>query len=125
MKVNYTLPGLLPDASPGPPAESGEQPAELFSSHLQKLRMPDVTDWRAVLRLHIPPAGATVIAPPRPNGIGLRDGESRRAWWRGTLLKHKRLDGTSPEESQMLDLLLETQRREDEIFARYFSEHED
>jgi hypothetical protein len=139
MKVNYTLPGLLPEATAAPATESGERPASPFATQLQRLRAPEIADWRALLRLNIPPAGATGIGPPpAPNGIDLRDGVSQRAWWRGMLHGHMHLlesagqdaaSGTEtdshPPVQRMLESLLESQRREDEIFARHFAEDGD
>jgi len=130
MKVNYTLPGLLPEAAPAPLPET-DSVVEPFGAYLNRLRAPDFTDWRELLRLNIPPAGATSIAPPPtpPRGIELRDGVSQRAWWRGMLQKHIREDAIAdtesnshPSVSRMLTLLHESQRREDEVFARYFAE---
>jgi hypothetical protein len=138
MKVNYTLPGVLPDTFPAGGMESGEHATESFG-HLQRLRVPDATDWRSVLRLDEPPAGVTTIAPPlSPNGIGSRDGTSQRAWWRSTLHRHRHLlESSGPEAAsgaeadghtamqRMLGLLFESQQHEEEIFARYFAEHQD
>src|SRR5215831_9053450 len=129
MKVNYTLPGLLPEATPAPVTET-DTVAEPFGAYLNRLRAPDFTDWRELLRLNVPQAGATSIAPPQtPRGTDLRDGVSQRAWWRGMLQKHTReeaLAGAEPDIhpsiQRMLTLLLESQQREDEVFARYFAE---
>jgi hypothetical protein len=136
MKVNYTLPGVLPELELTAPAEVEELPAESFSAHLQRLRAPERTDWRALLRLNITPAGGADIGPPlAPHGLDLRDGTSQRAWWRATLAKHTRLlENTSQEGAagmgasslvsvqRMLGLLLESQGLEDEVFARHFTE---
>jgi hypothetical protein len=130
MKVDYTLPGSLPDTPLAPATPSGERPAEAFRSQLQQLRVPEITDWRALLRLNIPATGgARMGPPPAPNGVDSRDGESQRAWWRAMLQKHTQAhtgpgaeeDGQAPVRL-MLDLLSESQRREDEIFARHFAE---
>jgi len=129
MKVNYTLPGLLPEAAPAPLPET-DSVVEPFGAYLNRLRAPDFTDWRELLRLNIPPAGATSMAPPpTPRGIELRDGVSQRAWWRGMLQKHTREEAIAGTESdshpsvqRMLTLLMESQQREDEVFARYFAE---
>jgi hypothetical protein len=127
IKVNYTLPGLMPDAAPRPPAEPGD--GEPFAAHLQRLRLPDVTDWRAVLRLNAAPTGATAIAPPpAPGGLSVRDGALQRAWWRGFLLRHDSGSdaqaGRGKSLQRMIGLLAESQRREEEIFARHFAEQE-
>src|SRR5882672_11257322 len=105
MKVNYTLPGMLPEATPAPVTESGESPAEPFGAHLQRLRVPEFTDWRAVLRLNATPPGATGIGPPpAPYGIDSRDGASQRAWWRAMLNKHTRLaEGAGQEAAPGMD----------------------
>jgi len=123
MKVNYTLPGLMPDAAPSPVAEPGD--GEPFVAHLQRLRIPDVTDWRAVLRLNTAPAGATAIAPPpAPGGIGVRDGATQRAWWRNFMERQQSNPAADKSVQRMIGLLAESQRREDEIFARHFAEQE-
>jgi len=133
MKVNYTLPGLLPEPAPRPATELGESPVEPFGVQLQRLRAPVHTDWRAVLRLNTPPAGAAGIGPPpAPHGIELRDSASQRAWWRGMLDRHTRLLGSRTQSrmeipdhvsvQRMLSSLLESQRLEDQVFARHFAE---
>jgi hypothetical protein len=58
-----------------------------------------------------------------------RDGVSQRAWWRAMLHKHRAVfqnsaNGAVPVQ-RMLGLLQEAQGREDEIFARHFTERED
>ncbi|HKA01661.1 MAG TPA: hypothetical protein VKE70_34345 [Candidatus Solibacter sp.] len=136
MRVNYTLPGLLPDASA---TDAGDRPAMLFSEHLQLLRAPEFTDWRTLLRLNAPPAGlAGIDTPKTPHGVDSRDAASQRAWWRAMLQKHQgpldsdggealsNCDSTlDPSVRRMLDWLTESQRHEDEIFARHFREAED
>jgi hypothetical protein len=135
MKVNYTLPGLLPEQME-PAAGTGERAAEPFGAQLQRLRVPDVTDWRDVLRLNTPPGGNTSLGPPpAPSGTESRDGASQRAWWRGMLHKHMSSQSDAPQETvsgmsasgqtsvqRMLGLLQESQRLEDQIFARHFAE---
>jgi hypothetical protein len=139
MKVEYTLPGLLPDPAPARTVEHGEVPSEPFDAHLRRLRAPGFKDWRAVLRLSTPPSGAAAIGPPpAPHGIDSREGASQRAWWRRVLDNHSRLLGSTAAHlapatqsdrraavERMLQLLVESQRREDEIFARYFTEGAD
>jgi hypothetical protein len=136
MKVNYKLPGVLPETFPAGGMESGEHAGEPFGAHLQRLRVPHITDWRSVLRLDEPVAGATTIAPPvAPHGIGSRDGTTQRAWWRSLLNRHGHLLAPKPEPApgadgqaamqHMMSMLLEAQQREEEIFARYFAERED
>ena len=138
MRVDYTLPGILPEVTPAgpPPTESGERVAESFGAQLQHLRVPEVTDWREVLRLNAQPVGAANLGPPPlPYGLDSRDGASQRAWWRGMLRLHIQAfeSGADPEmESEghesvarMLGLLSESQRREGAIFARYFAEGRD
>ena len=136
MRVNYTLPGLLPDAHA---TDAGDRPAMLFSEHLQLLQAPQFSDWRTLLRLNAPPGGlAGMAAPPAPHGVDARDAASQRAWWHAML--QQRLspiedDDTdavpngesTPDRSvrRMLEWLSESQRCEDEIFARHFKEAED
>ena len=132
MRVDYTLPGVLPEVTPTAPPETepGESHAEPFDSHFQRLHIPEVTDWRTVLRLNIStPAAANIGPPPPPSGIESRDGASQRAWWRGMLHRHVQgyesvpeLEDSDASVSQMLGFLSESQRREDAIFARYFAE---
>jgi hypothetical protein len=141
MRVDYTLPGVLPEVTPtaAPAMESGEGETQPFGAHFQRLQVPDVTDWRVVLRLNTLPGGAANIGPPAPPyGIDSRDGASQRAWWRGMLYKHARSfeNGRQATSSQteadghasvarMLGLLSESQRCEDAIFARHFAEGRD
>jgi hypothetical protein len=139
--VDYTLPGVLPDATPeaAPATEPGESQAELFGYQLQRLRVPEVTDWREVLRLNTPPGSAANIGPPTPPyGIDSRDGASQRAWWRGMLRRHARAFESGQHEpdsemetdghasiARMLGLVYESQQCEDAIFARHFAESRD
>jgi hypothetical protein len=139
MEVNYTLPGLLVEPEPPAGGELSEGPTELFGTHLRQLRVAEVTDWRILLRLNTLPAGAAGIGPPpAANGIGSHDGASLRAWWRSMLGKHTRLlESTTEDEITgmeaggrasvrgMLALLLESQRLEDEVFARHLAESAD
>jgi hypothetical protein len=132
MKVDYTLPGLLPEPPAPPAAQSEERPEGAFRSHLSQPRVPEVTDWRALLKLDVPAAGATRLGPPpTPSGVDSRGGESQRAWWRAMLHKHTSAIDAGPEDDsaawvhRMLQLLLESQRSEDRIFARHFAEGRD
>jgi len=137
MKVSYTLQGMMPEVFPAAGMELGDHAGEPFASHLQRLRLPHVIDWRSVLRLDVPADGVTAIGPPgSPDGIGPIDGASQRRWWRKMLNRHNHLLETSePEASfegdgqisvqRMLSMLFEAQQREEEIFARYVAEHED
>jgi hypothetical protein len=132
MRVNYTLPGSLPDVYT---TDAGDREAMLFSEHLQMLRAPKFTDWRTLLRLNTPPAGlAGIDPPPAPNGVDSRDAASQRAWWRTMLQKHQGSFGNDagdtistsescldPSVSRMLNWLSESQRCEDEFFARHFT----
>lgn len=130
MKVNYTLPGLFPESR----IESGQEPGitapeESFGSQLQRLRVPEITDWKQVLRLGMPSDGLTALAPPpAPYGLDPRDPASQRAWWRGMLQKHLAASvpkqATNDPVANMLGSLLDAQRREDEVFARHFTESE-
>jgi hypothetical protein len=133
MKVNYTLPGMLPEAARTPAAEAGEHGLEAFGTQLQRLRTPEFTDWRTLLRLDAPLAGLAGIGPPPvPRGVGWREGASGRSWWRGMLRKHAALLESSdpdtddePPVQRMLAYLQESQQREDEIFARQMAEEKD
>jgi hypothetical protein len=125
MRVSYTLPGILPEASQAA-ADAGEHGAEAFATQLQRLRAPECTDWRALLRLNAPPAGLAGIGPPpAPPGTEWRDAASERAWWRGMLEKHTDTRQGDEAVRRMLDYLEESQRREEEIFARQAAEERD
>jgi hypothetical protein len=126
MKVNYTLPGLMPGSTLEPGGGTG-QPVESFGAQLQRLRVPKVTDWREVLRLNTRGANTANLGPPPvPRGIESRAGAPQRAWWRGMLQKHvsSTVSGASNEMpvQYMLEVLRESQRLEDRIFARHFAE---
>ena len=127
MKVNYTLPGLLSESVPAPATEL-EHAAQPFAAQLRRLRGGERTDWRTLLRLNAPPAGAVNIGPPPLYGTEPRNGASQRAWWRAMLDKQTRLRQKSPQPApvqQMLALLFKTQQIEDEVFARHFAEAAD
>ena len=125
MKIDYTLPGSLPELTAVAIPQRGEVPEEPFGEQLRRLRAPQVTNWRDVLRLNAPSAGSRSLAPPAvPAGLEARDGLSQRAWWRGMLQKHKAPAASNravPLE-RMLQFLQESQQLEDQIFARHFAE---
>ena len=128
MKVDYTLPGSVPEVTPGDLLQPGTVSEEPFGEQLRRLRAPQVSDWRNVLHLNTPFNGAAELAPPAvPAGLESRDGALQRAWWRGMLHKHK-----APAEAnsslpvkRMLTFLQQSQQLEDRIFARHFAENED
>jgi hypothetical protein len=125
MKVNYTLPGLLPEAVPQSSGESGAH-TEPFGAHLQRMRTPERTDWRSVLHLNAAPAGSAGIGPPpAQHSASASDGASERGWWRAALDRHTRQASGSPVPSSvhdMIALLTRAQRLENEVFARHFAE---
>ena len=125
MKVNYTLAGSLPESGiAGADGTGAASPSESFAAHLNRLRVPDVTDWKQVLRLDPDSAGMAALGPPSvPMGIDSRTGSEQRAWWRGMLQKHMPL-ANGDAAGYMLQRLAEYQRSEDTIFARHFAEGE-
>jgi hypothetical protein len=134
MKIDYTLPGVLPGIDAKPSTDVA-RPSESFGSRLKRLRTPETANWRSVLRLDASPEGATSIGPPPiPLGVEARDGVSQRAWWRAMLDKHTRLTGgaaaatEAPDHAavrRMLAYLLEGQRLEDQMLARHLAEGTD
>lgn len=127
MKVDYTLPGLLPEPTTEPPLQLGEIPEEPFGEQLRRLRAPSITDWREVLRLNTSPNNAGGLAPPPiPGGLESRDGAQQRAWWRTMLHKQstQATAGSSIAVQHMLRFLQESQQLEERIFARHFAEDE-
>jgi len=127
MKVDYTLPGLLPESALAARADvEYEEQNPPFGAQLQRLRAPATADWRAILRLGLTPPGfGSLSAPPVPQGVTLRNASAQRAWWRNLLHRHSSNPARSqPAIDDMLNLLQEAQRREDRIFARHFAEDE-
>lgn len=136
MNVTYRLQGMLPDPLRKPAPELTDHAVESFNSKLRRLRPPEHTDWRALLRLDEPLALAGGIGPPPPPpGVEPCDGATQRAWWRRMLDKHTCLLGSTPAGPasgtkgiditpvhRMLALLSEFRRREDEVFAHQLAE---
>ncbi|HWR49889.1 MAG TPA: hypothetical protein VN428_02210 [Bryobacteraceae bacterium] len=132
MKVQYSLPGLVP--RPIAPAPAEMQPGESFQSRLETLRSASAPDWREVLQLGLRPAGAQHIGPPpRPVDLELRDGIEQRGYWRRMLEARVRAfensggsAATSREEAgavhKMLSLLMAMQQAADSVVARHLSE---
>jgi hypothetical protein len=135
MRVSYTLPGLLPEA--GIDSEANIQsPQESFGARLRQLKTPEVPSWRDILHLNAPEAGPMQLSPPpRPEGVNSRDPSQQRLWWRALLQRRrsssqakaemKGRTSASPAVEEMLDLLIHSQKFEDQIFARHFSESEE
>jgi hypothetical protein len=123
MKIDYTLPGLLP--TPTAPAADASEPTGLsFRSRLSLLRPQQQPDWRELLRLDVQPAGATVIGPPpAPPGLEARDGAAQRAQWNRMLERHADLlsRDTSAGVQRMMALLLNMQGREHDVVARHLA----
>jgi hypothetical protein len=133
MKVEYTLPGLIP--RPVAPPVSPETAGESFRAKLETLRGASVpVDWREILQLETRPAGAQHIGPPpRPADMRVRDGVEERGYWRRMLdsrLRAFEISKPGPEATprdaaavgRMMSLLAGMQQAADEVVARHLSE---
>lgn len=123
MRIQYTLPGLLPSPAP---VEAPEQFPGTFKTTMRRVRTTSLAGWRRLLRLDRPPAlGATIGPPPRPAGFEMRDAASERSRWRNMLQQKVTSFEQSPgmeSVEQMLKLLLAYQYQEDSISARSLNE---
>jgi len=137
MKIDYTLPGVLPEHVAPTSPESPASYAQTFGEQFRRLRSAQKSDWREILHLDAPVRGADALEPPPvPHGLHTADAASTRAWWRTMLQRHSAdlakgeeerwstPDDDGPLVSRMLNLLRESQQREDQILARTFIEGE-
>src|SRR5262245_13050521 len=123
MRVQYTLPGLLPSPTP---VDGPDQFPGTFKTTIRRVKTASLSGWRRLLRLDgVAGLGITVGPPPRPAGFEMRDVASERLRWRGMLEQKvtcfEQAPGMEPVE-QMLQLLLAYQHQEDSISARSLSE---
>ena len=119
MRIQYTLPGLMPTPSP---VEAPEQFPGTFKATMRRVRSTSRSNWRRLLRLdRHGSVGISVGPPPRPVGLEMRDAAYERTRWRGMLEQKtaafEQGPGTEAIE-QMLQLLLTYQQQEDSISAR-------
>ena len=126
MRVNYTLPGLLPtEPSPTETARPGDSP---FRARLNAVPTPKWANWRSLLRLdEAPESAASIGPPPRPPGLDIGDPAARRLLCRQLLDRRIAAleDGVdTPAVARMLALLMRFREVEDEIVARHLAESE-
>ncbi len=131
MRVNYTLPGLMPmEPAPAEVSRAGDSP---FRARLGIAPAPRWLNWRTLLRLEDVPVNATSIGPPpRPDGFEAADPLTARVVWRQMLDRHVEAMTTAPEPprpdtqaiERMLTLLMRFRDDEDEVTARHLAESE-
>ncbi len=121
MKIDYTLPGLLP-APVAPPAPS-ESTGLAFRSRLAMLRPQPRADWRELLRLDRAPA-APIGPPPRPAGLESTEGPAQRAQWQHMLERHSALlpaGGEAGPVGRMMALLFNLRDMQQAVVARHLA----
>jgi hypothetical protein len=126
MRVDYTLPSLVPENLPELPG-SVETPVT-FRDQLSGGAATDMTvSWQQQFHLDSRPPDATHIGPPpRPTSLDLRDIDTERSRWRSMLAKHDRTTSSSSFQNAndghsvrvMLDMLLDMQGTEDSIVSQ-------
>jgi len=131
MRVNYTLPGLMPmEPAPAEVSRTGDSP---FRGRLGIAPAPRWLNWRNLLRLEDVPVNALTIGPPpRPGGFEPSDPLTMRVVWRRMLDRHVEAVGSDPEPSRpdtqaierMLAVLMRFRDDEDEMIARHLAESE-
>ena len=132
MRVQYTLPGIIP-----PPVATGTGEIAVqgpsFRSRIRRLTGPVTMTWKRLLRLDRPGDPAIVGPPPKPASMEVRDVASTRARWRELIERHGRLfndnvldfvalgvqrDSDLARLHRMMSLLAHYQSGEDAIVAR-------
>ena len=137
MRVEYTLPGMLPAVTRRFATHEVKRPS-LFRSRLHVLSSQLPVSWRHVLRVDRPgPAQALLGPPPLPPTIEMRDVAGERVRWRDLLERHSRpfrepwgiaavaagIDAAGIRSMQrMIGVLLRLQELEDGVVARHLSE---
>jgi hypothetical protein len=124
MRVDYSLPSLVPETLPELPGSVDGAPS--FRDQLRTPASVMETNWQQKFHLDSRPANATYIGPPpRPAAMEVRDIESERTRWRNMLARHQKgLNAANPSNSGghsvkvMLNMLLDMQSAEDEIVSQ-------
>lgn len=125
MRVDYTLPSLVPETLPELPG-SVEGGAVSFRDQLRAPVTAIESNWQEQFRLESRPPDATYIPPPpKPRSMEVRNIGSERNRWRKMLSKHynsvtaanSKADGQQPV-SVMLEMLFDMQGAEDEIVSQ-------
>ena len=129
MRVDYTLPGLIPTPEPGPPLNIPEKAT--FRGRLKRLSAPVGRSWRRMLRLEgaAPPQ---ISPPPMPASFERWEPAEIRLKWRGLLERHSERfqdpagSGLPPDDAKaaqrMLAVLWKYQQMEDALMARQLME---
>lgn len=130
MRVDYTLPGLLPTPEPAPSALPPEKAT--FRSRLRRLAAPVGKSWRRLLKLDAASSAPQISPPPRPLTFERWEPADIRLRWRGLLDKHSAryqdpaASGLAPEEAKaaqrMLAVLWKYQQMEEALMARQLME---
>jgi len=124
MRVNYTLPSLVPESLPELPG-SVEGGTLSFRDQLRSPVSAIDSNWQEQFHLDARPPDATYIGPPpRPRSMEVRDIDSERNRWRSMLVKH--YDSATAANSQgpqqpvkvMLEMLLDMQGAEDDVVSQ-------
>ena len=133
MRIEYTLPSLIPLPTPATTAPAEEFPGA-FTNTMRRVKTPPCSNWRQLLRLDRPECGAMAFGPPtKPPGLDMRDAASERARWRNLLDKSSDslLSGAGSGNAdpqalesigRMVQLLMVFQRQESGISARSLNE---
>jgi hypothetical protein len=128
MKIDYTLPGLVPSPAPPPAVSEANANGLGFRVRLAMLRPQARVDWRELLRLDRAPAAANLMGPPpRPAGVEAQAGPALRARWQRMLDRHSSLLGeagggeNTGRVRQMVALLWNLRDLEQAAVARHLS----
>jgi hypothetical protein len=117
VKVQYTIPGWEPAASP---AQRLETAPAVFEERLREAGRPLGQTWRRVLRADLPQPGELALAPPeRPLSHVYSDAAEDRRRWQGLLRRHVvAMEAGRPEVARMLAALARMEEGEVEIQTR-------
>jgi hypothetical protein len=133
MRVNYTLPALLP-TEPAPSEVTRTGGDSPFRARLNVVPAPRWLNWRNLLRLDDTPVSvASIGPPPRPPSFDAPDAARQRMLWRQLLDRQvaaleahgdPALRADTQAIERMLALLMRFREVEDEIASRHLAEPE-
>lgn len=123
MKINYTLPGLVPETDVGKEiVESFDSP---FKNRMEAFERKQPVAWRDLLGLNRQAPDPSQVAAPPPSNSS--EAAAIRQQWRDLLGRHASADslqGAAPPVQRMMRLLATYQKESDRLFSMGLAETE-